>query len=123
MNRLDAKRLAKTLLKENGLPKVKVKLWGMRHSFGRAKSRYDDYTRQWIPTWIKLSYYYVEINTMEQVRETILHEIAHLLTPKHGHNRIWSDKCKEIGGIGTRYWNSGERAEKLGFVNRPVFNK
>lgn len=29
--------------------------------------------------------------------DTLLHEIAHALTPGHGHDRVWRVKCVEIG--------------------------
>lgn len=32
------------------------------------------------------------------VKETIIHEIAHALTPYHGHDWIWKKKCRELGG-------------------------
>lgn len=33
-----------------------------------------------------------------EVIETILHEIAHAITPGAGHSKIWRDTCREIGG-------------------------
>lgn len=35
-----------------------------------------------------------------EVQDTILHEIAHALTPGHGHNRVWKRKALEIGCSG-----------------------
>jgi predicted SprT family Zn-dependent metalloprotease len=32
-----------------------------------------------------------------EVRNTMLHEIAHALTPGHGHNAIWRAKARSIG--------------------------
>lgn len=37
------------------------------------------------------------LNDESQVRDTILHEIAHALTPGQHHNRIWRQKAREIG--------------------------
>lgn len=31
--------------------------------------------------------------------DTLLHEIAHALTPGHSHDRVWKDKCVELGCI------------------------
>lgn len=39
--------------------------------------------------------------TEEDVRNTILHEIAHCLVgPGHKHDAVWREKCIEIGGNG-----------------------
>lgn len=50
---------------------------------------------------ITVSRHYVALNDLERIRLTILHEIAHALTPGHGHDRVWARKCREIGGTGT----------------------
>ena len=36
------------------------------------------------------------------IKMTILHEIAHALTPRHGHDYYWKMKCISIGGVGCR---------------------
>lgn len=47
---------------------------------------------------IELSIYLVDRNEQEEVRETILHEIAHALVgPEHGHDAVWQAKAIEIG--------------------------
>ena len=33
-----------------------------------------------------------------KVRDVLLHEIAHALTPGHSHNQIWKKECAKIGG-------------------------
>src|SRR5258708_12602425 len=35
--------------------------------------------------------------TIEQARQTILHEIAHALTPGDHHGPAWARKCRELG--------------------------
>ena len=37
--------------------------------------------------------------TAEQVEETILHELAHALTPGEGHSKVWRAKAIELGDI------------------------
>ncbi len=47
---------------------------------------------------IKVSRYLIERGTDAEVRDTVLHEIAHALVGgKVGHNWIWRAKCREIG--------------------------
>lgn len=33
-----------------------------------------------------------------KVKKSLLHEIAHALTPGHSHNGIWKEVCRKIGG-------------------------
>jgi len=42
------------------------------------------------------------INDEARVKDVILHEIAHALTPGHGHDHIWRKKAIEIGSTGER---------------------
>lgn len=51
---------------------------------------------------ISLSKYLVLINDEARVEDTILHEIAHALTPGHGHDKVWRAKAIEIGCDGKR---------------------
>jgi len=46
---------------------------------------------------IALSQPLVAANEVSQVLDTILHEIAHALTPGHQHDDVWKEKCKELG--------------------------
>lgn len=54
---------------------------------------------------IKLSKYLVSRNDEKRVRNTILHEIAHALTPGHHHDYIWKAKAIEIGCDGKRCYD------------------
>ena len=55
---------------------------------------------------IILSPRYVELNKRKHVLNSILHEIAHALTPGSGHNAIWARQFKAIGGNGQRLASS-----------------
>lgn len=47
---------------------------------------------------IGLSIHLVRANQPEQLRETLLHEVAHCLVGSgHGHDAVWRAKCREIG--------------------------
>ncbi len=54
---------------------------------------------------ICLSPRYVELNPRKFVRNTILHEIAHALTPGEGHTNKWRTTFLLIGGNGQRQAN------------------
>ncbi|MGL4742878.1 MAG: SprT-like domain-containing protein [Dermatophilaceae bacterium] len=52
---------------------------------------------------IGLSRPITELHSEREVRDTILHEIAHALVgPEHGHDSVWQAKAREIGGTGER---------------------
>jgi predicted SprT family Zn-dependent metalloprotease len=47
---------------------------------------------------IELSMPFVERNGPDEIRDTVLHEIAHALVgPGHGHDAVWKRKCLEVG--------------------------
>jgi len=86
----DARQLAMQLMAAHPLP-------GWTFRFNRCKQALGlcVYQRR----SIELSIYFVERdNPPEELRDTILHEIAHALVgPGHGHDRVWKRKCLEIG--------------------------
>ena len=56
---------------------------------------------------ISLSRYLVELNDEKEVRDTILHEIAHALAPRGaGHGPAWRSVAVSIGCNGTRCYGS-----------------
>lgn len=61
------------------------------------------------PQLITLSRHYVARNwttNPDEVVDTILHEIAHALTPGHHHDDVWKAKCVEIGANPVRCYDS-----------------
>lgn len=63
----------------------------------------------WDTQKITLSRSLVELNNIEQVKDTILHEIAHAKAGKHnGHNRKWHYIALSIGCNGNRLYKSNE---------------
>jgi predicted SprT family Zn-dependent metalloprotease len=70
-------------------------------TFDRSKARFGKcnyHTKQ-----ISLSRYLVELNDEREVRDTILHEIAHALAPRGaGHGPAWKSLALSIGCSGHR---------------------
>ena len=91
--------LARRLLNEHGLSHWNV-------TFDRAKRRAG--SCRYKSSTITLSKHLVQLYTVDQVRETILHEIAHALVgPTHRHNATWQAKAREIGASGRRTIGEG----------------
>ena len=67
---------------------------GWRFQFDHARRRFGAcrYGRK----LITLSRPLVLLNPEAEVRDTILHEIAHALCPGDGHGVRWKQKCREI---------------------------
>lgn len=83
-----AGRLARTLMDEHGL-----RDW--HFAWDRARRRFGScgVTRR----TITLSAHLVQLNDEPQVRDTILHEIAHALAPGDNHGAAWQAACRRIG--------------------------
>lgn len=61
---------------------------------------------------IKISPTFVELNDDDEVMNTILHEIAHALTPRHHHNKFWKRKAIEIGCTGATHYSIRVKRQK-----------
>jgi predicted SprT family Zn-dependent metalloprotease len=85
---------ARRLVREHGLTGWTVRL-------DRAKTRAG--VCRFARREIGLSGPLTRLHTPEEVRDTILHEIAHALVgPEHGHDAVWRAKAREIGCSGER---------------------
>lgn len=85
---------ARTLLQEFQLKDLVGNDWTF--GWNRSRSRYGvcNYSR----TEISLSYHYVQVATQEQVTQTILHEISHIVAgPGTGHGIAWKKACLIVG--------------------------
>lgn len=103
MNIIQAKRMLREELDKHELYHVTTKMNGRLTSvFGRYR-----YSRLGHKS-IELSTKLVQINDVERVRLTILHEVAHALTEGHGHDAVWKAKLLEIGGDGKRCYSSSD---------------
>ena len=61
---------------------------------------------------ITVSFVLCRVNTMEEIRDTLLHEIAHALAgPSNGHNHVWKRIARSIGCSGTTTATEGKLDE------------
>lgn len=67
---------------------------------------------------IGISRDYLIHGNVDMVRDTILHEIAHALTPGDNHGWRWQRKCLEIGANPRRTKDEGELGEALRKVRK-----
>jgi len=97
----EARDLAIQLMTKHGIIEQ-----GWRFEFDNAKRRFG--CCKYRSKRITLSVHLTELNLIEKVKDTILHEIAHALCPRQGHNHIWRSKALEIGCNGNRCYSSDE---------------
>src|SRR5690348_10686263 len=50
-----------------------------------------------IPYKITLSRHYAILLPADEIRDVILHEIAHALTPTNGHDAVWQAAARKVG--------------------------
>jgi predicted SprT family Zn-dependent metalloprotease len=96
----DARKLALELMAEHGLtqtgraPEFGVRVW--RFTFDNAVRRFG--VCRYHKGTISLSRVLVKLNPDAEVRNTILHEIAHALAGHaNGHNHVWKRIAERIG--------------------------
>jgi predicted SprT family Zn-dependent metalloprotease len=97
---LDACRsLAEELMETHGLRSAG---WHFGWDHGRRRFGACHYSTK----TLTLSHYLVVLNSDEEVRNVILHEIAHALAPGHHHDWVWRSKARSIGCTGDRCYGS-----------------
>lgn len=101
MKHESAESLCKELMKANGVGK----LW--KFSWINKKRVYG--WCDWRLKTISLSKRFVEINNEMEIRDCILHEIAHAKCHKHGHNKYWKAWCLKLGARPERLNRSANR--------------
>ena len=95
-----AARLARTLMDEHGLHD-----WAF--AFDRARVRAG--ACHFRDRRITLSRALTAAHEEAEVRETVLHEVAHALVgPRHGHDEVWRRRAVAIGATGERCYSADE---------------
>jgi predicted SprT family Zn-dependent metalloprotease len=104
----DAETLARSLLDAHGLNHVPLHWHRKTREFGTCKFTRATIFDNWHVSAIEISRALVSVNSPEQCRDTILHEIAHALVgPKAGHGLTWQCKARELGCSPSPYCNHG----------------
>jgi hypothetical protein len=91
MTRQEASQYLRDKMNEHGLIDWSVRLNQNPDSKFLGLCSYKD-------KCIILSAHHIDIHPTEDVKNTILHEIAHALVgPGHAHNETWATKAREVG--------------------------
>ncbi|MDM8083739.1 SprT-like domain-containing protein [Cellulomonas cellasea] len=91
---MEAQRMARGLMAEHGLKRWTLVLDRAKTRAGVCRAGRRE---------IGLSRELTALHSVEQVRDTVLHEIAHALVgPGHGHDAVWRATAVRIGGSGER---------------------
>lgn len=94
-----ANSLATSLMETNGLTQK-----GWKFKFDNAVKRFGYCSSKGI---ISVSAPLTAVNSEAEVKNTILHEIAHAIAGNHhDHDNYWQTVCKNIGGDGKRCYGS-----------------
>jgi predicted SprT family Zn-dependent metalloprotease len=97
MNTYEAVTLANRLLNEHGFNYIPITLTRGKRTLGIARFKGKK------PAMLGLSKYLIQLNSVEIVKNTILHEIAHFIAGIDAkHNHTWKTVAKRIGCTGER---------------------
>jgi predicted SprT family Zn-dependent metalloprotease len=94
---MEARTLARQLMNQYGLQRWTFRIDNCRSRFGHCSWRHNR---------ISLSGPLTYLNDLDKVRDTILHEIAHALTPYAYHNQTWRIKAQQIGANPTACYDT-----------------
>lgn len=89
----DIPHLARHLMEKHGLLQQG---WAFQWDNARRRAGRCNYHNK----TITLSRHYAELNITERlddIIDTVLHEIAHALTPGHHHDKVWQLMCVQVG--------------------------
>ncbi len=90
LDRKGAGEYAKQKLNEHGLKEWRVTITNDPNTPYLGLCVYKDKT-------IILNAFHIDIHPAKEIRNTVLHEVAHALCPGHAHDNVWATKAREIG--------------------------
>jgi len=99
MNLNEAHQLAHKLMDKHELLNK-----GWYFKFDNAKKRFGICWKS--KKMISLSKHLTKLNNKKHVKDVILHEIAHALSPVRGHNKYFYAICKKIGATPSRCYSN-----------------
>lgn len=97
MELTQVKTLALKLMEKHGVGHLDFEFSRTKRAIGSCHMRRNHITGVVTPTKITLSRYWMPRLPDCEVVDTILHEIAHALTPGDGHGAKWRAMCRKIG--------------------------
>ncbi|MDG2383301.1 MAG: SprT-like domain-containing protein [Pirellulaceae bacterium] len=109
MRRTDAEQLARDLMRRWRCDGWDFKWSHGKRQLGCAVIRKHRLSGKVLRRQLRLSCYLVDLNDEPEVRETILHEIAHIKAGIHnGHNQVWKRWCHRVGAKPQRCYRESE---------------
>jgi predicted SprT family Zn-dependent metalloprotease len=107
------RNLTLILMAENGLDTPS----GWKFEFDGGKLRFGSCSYQ--NKLITLSRHLVSLNTWDEVRKTVIHEIAHALTPGDHHGHAWQSCMIRLGAVPSRCYNEAGNGRQVSLVKAP----
>lgn len=95
MELTEIERHARALMTYHGVGRLTFGFNNTRTELGHCAYEYHNGVR--IPVRIELSAWLTKHMTPEEIRDTVLHEIAHALCPDKGHGPLWKAYARRIG--------------------------
>ena len=91
----EAERMARTLMTQHGVGRIQFAFDGGKRRLGATHMLNVSGSK--IPTKITLSRHYVVLLPEAEVKDVILHEIAHALVPNANHGPAFMAMCRKVG--------------------------
>lgn len=94
--------LALKLMRQHGFEHLDLTVSNTKRALGRCFYKYDHGKRQYVAERIDLSRVWMTKVPEAKVRDTILHELAHAMTPGAKHGPAWRAAARKLGANPSR---------------------